>query len=66
MTQTNELSNHRVELVEGQPIQLNCVACQRAIHNRPGYPNRAYADLDGKPWVDYYCYTCVTDRGAKL
>ncbi len=63
---TASLATHRVELVGGQSIKLNCVACHRAIHNTPGYPNRAYADLDGKPWVDYYCYACATDRGADL
>ena len=63
---TMQLANHRVELVTGQPIRLNCVVCDRAIHNHTGYPNRAYADLDGKPWVDYYCFACATERGANL
>ena len=65
----NDLATHRVELVTGQPIRLHCIACGRELSNMPEHHpklTRAYADLDGKPFVDYYCSDCATARGAKL
>ncbi len=55
------LKNHRVELVSGTPFRVTCIACQKQ-----GYSDRQpfYADLDGKPWVDYYCEPCADRLGA--
>lgn len=57
------LSTHRVRLVTGTPFQVKCIECGKVTTT-----NRepVYADLDGKPWVDYYCRPCALGRGADL
>ncbi len=66
---TTSLASHRVELVTGQPIRLHCIACGRELSNvdahHPKLP-RAYADLDGKPFVDYYDAECARKLGANV
>lgn len=73
---TDSLATHRVRIVTGTILTgLHCIACRRQLTNdsrvnRPPRtitePTRAYADLDGKPFVDYYCYQCATAMGADL
>jgi len=57
------LQSHRVNLVTGTPFRVTCVSCgkQTQTDREP-----MYADLDGKPWVDYYCGPCAINNGAKL
>lgn len=77
-----ELSTHRVLPVGGPALSFVCIGCRREIHSAGwaagqglrAYQDvthgddvkRAYADLDGKPWVDYYCAVCAVAKGAKL
>lgn len=60
------LVTHRLRLVTGTPLAYRCVSCKKglALLSRDNEP--AYADLDGKPFVDYYCATCATAKGATL
>ncbi len=63
------LATHRLRLVTGPPIILHCIACGRKLSNTPQgalRAPRAYADLDGKPFVDYYCHACARAQGASL
>ncbi len=64
---TNTLQSHRVLLVGGPAMAFTCVNCEIPLtSDSQAITNRAFADLDGKPWVDYYCYTCASKLGAKL
>lgn len=65
------LLTHRVRMVTGPTLSFQCVACRCSISSNPSdtkglRARQAYADLDGKPWVDYYCYPCATKLGADL
>ena len=46
----------RLEITKGKPpVEVRCVKCLRLVplgHN-------VYADLDGAPFVDYYCVECL-------
>jgi hypothetical protein len=51
-----------------QQVDLNhngfscvCIDCNKAI--LPREPRKA--DLDGKPFVDYYCEKCAKQKGEK-
>lgn len=60
---TNGLETHRVRVVGGTPFRVTCVACRKQTQTDR---EPIYADLDGKPWVDYYCRNCALARGADL
>jgi len=41
-------------------VRITCVKCELVYHvNCDEVP--VYADLDGKPWIDYYCAHCAAD-----
>lgn len=60
------LSTHRIRLVTGPALQLNCVGCGTGLQLNSRTRERAYADLDGKPFVDYYCRPCAMALGATI
>lgn len=39
-------------------VRTICVGCRAAITMW-----EAYADLEGEPWVDYYCQPCAAKAG---
>lgn len=46
------------------PVLLRCVRCEgRNFYARTSA--KMYADLDGMPFVDYYCDLCVAVLRAK-
>ena len=47
----------KVQLLPGQNIMLDCQRCLKSLRSIQG---AIYADLDGKPWVDYYHAACLT------
>ena len=48
--------------VTGTPFTCVCVRCKCITRAGDGC-GPVYADLDGTPWVDYYCEPCA--RAAK-
>ncbi len=57
------LEGHRVVLVTGTPFYSDCIRCGETMNSGIA---RVFADLDGKPWQDYYCESCAIFAGAKL
>lgn len=48
--------------VDGTPFTVTCVKCGRkAMSDKVNY----YADIDGKPYKDYYCPTCAAKECIK-
>ena len=46
--------NLRHCISQNKPFQIPCVKC-----HTPVWFHHAYADLDGKPFEDYYCAPCA-------
>lgn len=57
------LKLHRVLRVTGPAFRLECIKCGKKTQSDR---EPVYADLDGKPFVDYYCKPCAISAGATL
>jgi hypothetical protein len=42
------------------PIKLQCVKCGKMVD-----ADKLLADLDGKPFVDYYCKECTAEYDGR-
>jgi len=55
-------------------VRVVCVgSCHKEIDERRRWPRgsmftlaEGYSDLDGQPYVDYYCDDCVAELGLNL
>lgn len=59
-----------LQIVTGPPFTATCISCEkRVIAGSKGLPFGTelpvYADLNGKPFTDYYCSSCAADLRAK-
>lgn len=43
--------------VGGPPFRFVCIECKQVFDH--GMDTIAYADLEGRPWRDYYCNQCA-------
>ena len=49
--------NFRIVKSDSGAIKVSCVACGKKVATNQ---EPVYADIDGDPFVDYYCYQCAS------
>lgn len=61
---TDRIARPRMVRVSNDPhaFIVACGACGQTLHT---LTVAVYADLDGKPFVDYYCESCRAEREAQ-
>lgn len=53
-----------VDESNGWRVIAPCLKCNQSLRYRPS-DEPCWADMDGEPWVAYYCNTCAQEEMAK-